>query len=312
MVMKTKVREEYQEELNWDFLEETEKSINIYDELDWDFLDVEDDDLNSELFRDVPTVDFKKRTKKELRLYSILSVTIVLTLLLLAGMLYYMSVGRYMITDGDASQTNDIYVELERVDGNQVDPEVIAEVSQVLTSYFNILKNASSYSVLNTYCMSSSVFYTTEESFREAMVTSYDKNDSNARALRCFASVLSIGTVSEVLELGEDYYVYLDMRHVDESCLQEYFYTYGTDLTKYFNTKDITEQNIVRYIVEVANTYSLPTAKKEICIVMSRTPEGNIVMMDDSFVVTQSITAYNYAVAEVTKRLGNTKATEQY
>lgn len=289
-----------------------DEELNLFDESDWSFLEVQDG-CNLEYFNDIRDDDFRKRGTKDVIRYSCI-VLVVCSVFLISGVwLYNVTVGRTVLTDGDASSVADKVVKLQRVeDADKASDKDFIEISKITSSYFNILQNGTSYDVLNNFCLTSSTFYTTEKTFREKMEYSYDINDCYSRALRCFGKYFSMSKLNEVLVKDDVYYVYADMGYPDDEVLTEYFYIYASDMTKFFNVNDITEQNVVKYIVQLADTYGIPSSNVEVCIKMCKTDSGDFVIMDDSFVTNQCTTSYTYATSQVIKILGGTKATNQY
>lgn len=301
--MKVKTREE---------LLELDEELNLFDESDWNFLEVQEGS-SLEYFNDIRDDDFRKRDRKDILRYTLATLSVCCIFLVCGVWLYNVTVGRHVLTDEDASSTNDRIVTLKRVeDATKAEDSDYIEISKVITSYFNILQNGSSYEVLNNFCLTSSTFYDTERLYREKMEYSYDSNDCYSRALRCFGKYFSISKINEVLYKDGTYYVYASLNYPDNEVLTEYFYIYANDMTKFFTSNEITEQNIVRYIIQLADTYGIPTSSTEICIEMYKDDSKGFVFMDDSFVTNQCTTSYNYAVSQAIKILGVSKANTQY
>lgn len=292
-------------------LEELDEELNLFDENDWDFLEVQGGE-SLEYFNDIRDTDFKKRSKSDALKYAFITI-FCCSLLLGSGVwLYDVTVGRKILSEGDASSVNDKVVKLKRVeDGVSVDNDTYAEISKVISSYFNILNNESSYELLNNFCLTSSTFYETEKVYRDKMKYTYDSNDCYARALKCFGSYFSVSKINEILYKDDTYYVYADLSYPDNEVLAEYFYIYANDMTKFFTSNEITEQNIIKYILELSDNYDIPTSSTEICIEFYKNGD-DFVFMDDSFVTSQCTSSYNYAVSQVVKILGVSKAGTQY
>lgn len=293
-------------------LSELDEELNLFDESDWNFLNVQNGS-NLEYFNDIRDNDFRKRGINDVIRYFVVTLIVCSIFLILGVWLYNITVGRYVLTDGDANSVNDKVVALQRVkDAEKADDSDFIEISKVTSSYFNILQVGSSYDVLNNFCLTSSTFYSTEKAYREKMEYSYDTNDCYSRALRCFGKYFSLSKINEVLVKDDIYYVYASMGYPDDDVLTEYFYIYSNDMTKFFNVNSITEQNVVKYIIQLADTYGIPSSTEEVCIKMCKTDSGEFVIMDDSLVTNQCTTSYNYAISQVIKILGGTKATNQH
>lgn len=293
-------------------LSELDEELNLFDESDWNFLNVQSGS-NLEYFNDIRDDDFRKRGINDVIRYFVVTLIVCSIFLILGVWLYNITVGRHVLTDGDANSVNDTVVALQRVqDAEKADDSDFIEISKVTSSYFNILQVGSSYDVLNNFCLTSSTFYSTEKAYREKMEYSYDTNDCYSRALRCFGKYFSLSKINEVLVKDDTYYVYANMGYPDDDVLTEYFYIYANDMTKFFNVNSITEQNVVKYIIQLADTYGIPSSTEEVCIKMCKTDSGEFVIMDDSLVTNQCTTSYNYAISQVIKILGGTKATNQH
>lgn len=293
-------------------LYELDEELNLFDESDWNFLNVHSGS-NLEYFNDIRDEDFRKRGINDVIRYFVVTLIVCSIFLVLGVWLYNITVGRHVLTDGDANSVNDTVVALQRVqDAEKADDSDFIEISKVISSYFNILQVGSSYEVLNNFCLTSSTFYSTEKAYREKMTHSYDTNDCYSRALRCFGKYFSLSKLNEVLVKDDIYYVYANMGYPDDDVLTEYFYIYANDMTKFFNVNSIKEQNVVKYIIQLADTYGIPSSTDEVCIKMCKTDSGEFVIMDDSLVTNQCTTSYNYAISQVIKILGGTKATNQH
>lgn len=291
---------------------ELDEELNLFDETDWNFLNAQDG-CSLEYFNDIRDYDFRKRGKGDAIRYCLITLTVCCIFLICGVWLYNITVGRYVLTDGDASSVVDMVVKLERVEGAvKASDEDFIEISKITSSYFNILKNESSYDVLNNFCLTSSTFYETEKLYREKMDYSYDKNDCYSRALRCFGRYFSISKINEVLFKDDTYYVYANLNYPDEEVLTEYFYIYANDMTKFFNVNELTEKNVVRFIIQLADTYDIQVSSEEFCMKFCLTSSGDFVLMNDSFVTNQCTTSYNYAISQVIKILGVSKANTQY
>lgn len=288
-----------------------DEELNIFNEDAWDFLDVQNGE-SLEYFNDIQDVDFARKNLEEVLRYTFL-VLLTCTILLISGVwLYDVTVGRYILTEEDADSTNDVIVKLKRVDGGeQASNSDYIEISKVMSSYFSILQHKNSYNVLNNFCLLQSNFYETEKLYRDKMKYAYDSNDCYSRALRCFGSYFSVSKINEILYKDDVYYVYLDLNCPDNDALTEYFYIYGADLSKFFNTNDITEQNIIKCLVMLSDTYGLPTSNTEVCLEFCK-KDGEFVLMDDSSITSKCTGAYNHAISQVVKILGVSKVSIQY
>lgn len=285
------------EELN--IIDET---LDIFDESDWNFIN----ETNIEFFEKVET-DFNTRSSMETLKYSIITL---LVCLVIGGLGVY-TYKNYILGGVDKEIFKDVEVAVKRVDGGtQIGSEDFLEVSKVVAEYFQVLKS-DKYSELNKYCLVQSTFYESEKLFRDKMEYAFDKNDCYSRALKMFSKFFSVRRVKEVYIKDNTYYAYVDIDYPDNNSLSEYFYIYSADMLKYFNTNDITDSNIVRYILQLASTFGLPTATSEVCIELEKVG-GNYIIIDDSFLTTKCTGSYNYAVSQVVKQLGLNKVVEQY
>ena len=302
--MKIKTRDE---------LSELDKELNLFSEDEWDFLDTSNTaDINLEYFDDFGSEDFRKRGVIDIAKTTVTSLMVCAILMASGVWLYNITVGRHILTNGDTSSVSDIYKPLERVNGKSVSNEEYIGISKVISSYFGVLNIGSNYDLLNSFCSDSSNFYDTEKHHRSEMKFAYDINDCYARVLRCFGKYISMSKIVDIRIKNNKYYVYTSINYPDNTSLTEYFYVYSNDMTKFFNTNEITQQNIIRYIVQLADTYGLPTSSSEICIEVKRTSSNEYKITNDSIITDQITDSYNYAVSQAIKILGGSKALTQF
>lgn len=293
-------------------LSSLDEELHLFDESDWNFLEIQSG-ANLEYFNDIVDDDFRKRGIKDFAKTVIMCLTFSILFLYLGVWFYNSVIARNVLSQDDISSTNDKSINLARVEnGSSVSDEDFIEISKLISSYFGIFRTSSSFASLNDFCLTSSTFFNTEETFRNQMSYAWDKNDCYARALRCLINYFEISKINEVIYKDDIYYVYAQLSYPDEASLTEYFYIYGNDMSKFFSVNEITEQNIVRYIIQLADTYGLPTSEKEVCFEVCKSDVGSFVILDDSFITNGCTTTYNYAVSQAVKILGANKATTQY
>lgn len=287
--------------------------LNLFEDTDWDFLNVIDG-TNLEYFDDVQDIEFRKRTTIDYVRYVLISFCAVLLFGMSCVYLYNTFLSRYVVPLEEVNITDaKVDTSIPRIEGGiQASSDDYIGISRVVTTYFNTLKDGALYTRLNDCCSNQSVFYSTEKLYRNNMEYSFDMNDCCARILKCFGGYFKVSRINEILCKDNKYYVYANLDYPDKDSLHEYFYVYSNDLAKYFTSCDISEQNIIRYIIKLADTYGLPTSGSEVCLEFSKDSRGSYLLTSDDIVTSYCIESYNYAISEVVKVLGANKATNQY
>ena len=289
-------------------LSSLDEELFLFDDIDWSF--TLDDSEEHEYYQGINS-DFQSRSLVETIKYCIITL-VLCTSVGIGGVFVYETYFKTSIDTGShLNLLSDDELIIKRIDGGiEVSSDEFIGISKVISGYFGVLKT-DVYSNLNKYCLKSSTFYETESMYREKMEYSFDKNDCYSRALRCFSEYFSVKRVKEILYKDDVYYAYVEINFPDNNSLLEYFYTYSVDMTKYFNSNDITDSNIVRYILQLSDTFGLPTSSTEVCIELSKV-DNNYLLVDDSFLTSNCTSGYNYAVSQVVRLLGVNKAVNQY
>ena len=282
------------------------EDLDLFDESNWDFFDVATGDLNYEFYQDTFDLEFQKTQIGDYLkiLYAFLGVVIF-------GVVFIL--GTMFINDYDTSDNyNDTLklasveekeVKLKRVEGEYLDAKVIIPVSKIFSNYFGVLRQKEDFSYLDNYCLNSSAFGDLYESYTSKVEYSYDTNDCYARIFKEVASSCGIEQINDIVLKDGIYYCYMDLNVPSSDDIHEYIYNYSYNFTKYFQTAEVNEANIVKYLLQLTEISKLPTTSKEFCIQVVN-DNGVWKIKDDSFLSTQCRTVYSAAIDNIANILG--------
>ena len=282
--------------------------LNLFEEDNWDFMAVLDNhDTNYEYFNDIRDTDFDKKSSS-VTLKSLAPMICVAAFLLVAGFVTMKAVGVFDSNEDYQSVANTVTVKdsvsLQRVEGKQADSSELIDISKVLQTYFDVLRSESDYTQLNDYCKNSSTFSSTYYTCTDKVVSLYDNNDCYARALREFGSFCSVGKVNEVIVKDNIYYCYVNLNIPSSNDIYEYIYLYSYNMTKFFNMNDLTEANMVKYLLETTAENPISCTQTEYCLKFVKTQDGSFKIVDDSSITSICTDAYTNAISQMSSILG--------
>lgn len=287
-------------------------SIDIFQESDWKFLSVVNtDNVNSQYFNDMRDTDFDK-SKLSIN-FTVIYFTVCISIVLITCItILIRSSGVFNNKDYDSvrsigsdSSGNKVYET-----GNDVSSDELIECSKVLTSYVDCLRDGKDYNVLNSYCASGSNFFKVYNEFKNGIKNSYDENDCYSRALKLFGSYCNISRVNKVVEKDGVYYCYVDLILPSSEDMSEFIYMFSYDMTKFFNCNPVTQSNIIKFLLDSAETTSVPCNSREYCITLTKNDNNKLVIIDDSQFTVSCTNAYTGAISQMTVTLKGNLSTK--
>ena len=87
------------------------------------------------------------------------------------------------------------------------------------------------------------------------------------------------------------------------SDVNSYIRLYSYNILKYFNTKDINEKNIVKFILDISEDSPIPSSSNEYCIKFTKSTTGDIKLYDDSEITKICISLYTESMISTTNIL---------
>lgn len=289
-------------------IQSIDDDLHLFDEAQWDFMSVVDSqDVNYEYFNDIRDTDFDKRAKVRLKASSIPILFSCLALVICVGIgikLYSIleldsDYKRLMNAQSVAQPNNALYIEGES--GTSKD---IIEISSVLNKYFNCLRASSDYKDLDNCCVDSSSFANTYYSAVDKVKEVYDTNDCYARALRAIGSSCSLNKVNGVVIKDNVYYCYASVNTPVTSDISEYIYMYAYNFTKKFNNQSVSEAELIKYLLELFKSYSIPCTSSEVCFKFEKNGD-KYYLVDDSYINELCKEDYFTAVNHLSSILGS-------
>jgi len=194
-------------------------------------------------------------------------------------------------------------VKLEYIDGTESSTEVMIIASQLLSTYTGILKAGYGYNNLTGMCSRSSKFADTYSNYTGNIEYSYDTYDCYARMFREFGMLCSINKINKVVEKDGVIYCYVSLNLPSKTDIQEYINLYKYNFTKHFTSNDISEEEVVKYLLELTRTSTIPCTSKEYCVEMEY--RDNILRIrDDSLFADSCTDAYQMAISHILSLLG--------
>ena len=290
-------------------VDDLDAELHIFDEANWDFFDVSQDDRNYEYFNDIRDTDFDRRGILDVVRQALPAVMV--SFFMLICFVVYVSVSgvfdkrEYNEVLGLKSQ-NDALM-LTYVDGEAGTSEDIIVLSELLKLYFDTIRAENCYDALYEYCYSTSTFADSYKSFTEKIVSSYDTNDCYARALREFGGFCTVNKIDRVIIRDDGtYYCYVYLNMPSPADMYEYVYLYSYNMTKYFGSNELSEANMLRFLIETTQQNPVPCISREYCLKFKRDMSGDLKLIDDSQVTSTCIESYTNAVSQMTKILKGT------
>lgn len=277
-----------------------DEDLHLFDDEHWDFLAVVDEQAeNYEYFDDIRDTDFRKRS------YSFSWLIPVLLVFLCAFSVYiYISLS----DKGDVDAIKNISSvasgtgSVDRVNGVPADSKVLIEVSKQLQLYAGVLQQSSDYADLNSVVKDGSSVAEEYDTYKSSMETMYDINDCYARFIKNIGSAVRVNRINEILVKDGVYYVYCDVSLPEIQDIREYVYLYDYNLTKEFTHKEITEENVGRYLADLMNTNRISSTSCERCFEFEES-NGVFKLRSDSWLSDHIGNCYSEAISMVTQML---------
>lgn len=289
-----------------------DEELNLFDEVDWDFLNVSETAENYEYYNDIRDLDFEEESalgifKNELVPLIILGIITILSIILSLGVLgvfkksqSYESILSMESSEKAGSNT------MNYVDGNECSNSDMVAISKTLSNYCGILKTKSNYNDLNSIC-SESTFASSYKGYTDSIKESYDINDCYARGFSQFGSFISVNKIDRVIEKDGTYYCYVYLNVPTSENIFQYVYMHQYDIAKYFTNRSISEDNIIRYLIDTTEQSAITTTSVGYCIEFEKQGES-LVLKDDKVFTDDTINSFKEATSQVTSVIkGNMK-----
>lgn len=264
------------------------------DDDSWNFMDVLDvQSTNYEYYNDIRDIDFDKRKSGSGN--DLFAIVALIAILVLGAVVMLQVTGVIGKDDGYkevlAMQSVNQDVNMSYVDGEEADSSELLEASNMLAAYFQLLATEQELAGLENFCKGSSSFFDTYNSNTEKVVTLYDSSDCYARALSRFASFCKCTEIVKLLKDNDTYYCYFKFSFPNTSDVQSFVHSNSYYLTKYFQGKELTEENIMRCFLEMTSSNGIGYHTEEYCVKMLY-EDGNFRLVNDSFMVDICSNAY--------------------
>lgn len=293
-----------------------EDDLDLFNEADWNFIDIPTDYSNAEYFNDVRDTQFDKTTGKEdLKQFAIMTgyvFVLVVVLMIAISKLTMFNNEDYDRVSNIKSVADTSSQGIERVEGNTVDDSDLASISTTLSEYFCVLSQSSGYNSLYKYCLTTSAFADTYNSRVNAIQTSYDTNDCYARMLKLFGSYCNNGKINDVVEKDGIYYVYVNLALPTDTDTTTWVYSQSYNLTKHFNSNAVTEENLLKYLLDSMSMNKYNCSTNEYCLEFTKDDNGNLLLTDDTVISDACIQAYSDLIEETKQTVGGDIQNIQY
>lgn len=282
--------------------------LKLFDDDTWDFFGgvIDTKEENYEYFNDIRDTSFDKKSGSKLKTFVCCSLIAFSFIALSLAALHYSGV----LNRKDYNAVSDMKSSNEGVMTNYISGDIasnddLIEISDVLSSYFRVLKAENSYDDLYDYCNLTSTFADTYSSFTSKIKTSYDLNDCYARSLREFGGMCSLVDITKVIVKDDIYYCYAEVSIPSSSEIYEYVYQNQYNMIKHFKSTQLSEENMIKYLLSATNVARIPTSNQEILIKMKCSSNG-FKIVDDSCITSSCIDAYTETINQMTRVLNNT------
>lgn len=282
--------------------------LGLMDDSDWVFVDVLNTQMkNAEYFNDVRDDDFLKQ-KSGVAVVSGLFPVLAMAAVLVMSFLLFLSYR--MRDDSDfrvLAGTKSVMEasEADRVDGEEAGSDMVLQADAALSAYFGGLKSED-YSALYSQCLRTSAFADAYYAATNKVAALYDDSDCYARMLRTLSGFCSTGRILSLIERDGSYYCYVEFTYPNALDVQEYLNLYSYNMTKYFSQHDVTEQEFIRFMVDITSSSAMRCHTEEYCIVMAESG-GSLKLVGDAFMLELCDKAYQSFVTQMSNMLsGNT------
>ena len=288
-----------------------DEELNLFEESEWDFMRVVDtQEENFEFFDDIPDIDYDERRAK---IRTIVPFVGIAALIIFSGVWLVNTLSSRVDLEYERLQQSLMGAQtISYVEGDEVSSEDFISINQMLASYFNTLQSKSGYDNLNELCMTDSTFATDYQNSIDKMTETWDVYDCNARAMSEFGTYVKLNKIDKAVLKDNTYYVYCNVTVPSKDDIYQYIHLYSYNLTKYFNSNEVNQQNVARFLIDTMETNPLPTASQTLCIEVVKSADGGFKIVDDSEITSICDTAYNYAISQITKILGNNLSDESF
>lgn len=288
-----------------------DEELNLFEESEWDFMRVVDtQEENFEFFDDIPDIDYDERRAK---IRTIVPFVGIAALIIFSGVWLVNTLSSRVDLEYERLQQSLMGAQtISYVEGDEVSSEDFISINQMLASYFNTLQSKSGYDNLNALCMTDSTFATDYQNSIDKMTETWDVYDCNARAMSEFGTYIKLNKIDKAVLKDNTYYIYCNVTVPSKDDIYQYIHLYSYNLTKYFNSNEVNQQNVARFLIDTMETNPLPTASQTLCIEVVKSADGGFKIVDDSEITSICDTAYNYAISQITKILGNNLSDESF
>lgn len=300
--MKTKTQNEFHS---------LDEELNLFEESEWDFMRVVDThEENFEFFDDIPDIDYDERRAKIMTIVPFIGIA---ALIIGSGVWLGNTISSRVDIEYEKFQESLVGGQvIDYVEGDEVAGDEFIAINQMLASYFNTLKAKEGYGALNDLCITDSMFATDYQNSIDKMTETWDIYDCNARAMSEFGSSIKLNKIDKAVFADNTYYIYCNVTVPSKDDIYQYIHLYSYNLTKYFNSNEVNQQNVARFLIDTMETNPVPTASQTICLEVMKTKDGSFKILDDSEIAGICDTAYNYAISQITKILGNNLSDESF
>ena len=280
-----------------------DEELNLFDEVDWNFYEVLDThETNFEYFDDSVDLDFTigKRISKEVGM--ILGSVALLVVLIVGGF------STIIWRDNNKELINqEVYTapKVRYIDGVEADSASLIEASNTLSRYFQILKLQGDFSSLDEYCVDKSDFAKTYSSYLSKMKENFDSADCYSRALTLFSESVELVDINKVIIKDDIYYVYANIRSPTSSNIEEYWYMMQFNVAKHFNSKNVSETDLERYLIKNINPKDIPVSDEIWCFEMIKNSDGELRIKSDDKLSDLCIESYTKILNKALKYLAS-------
>lgn len=287
-------------------IQSLDDELNLFEENEWDFMSVVDTQGNNyEYFNDIRDTDFdiKKRNPTAIVSYVALAASV------LAMMLIVTLKVTNFFNDDEWRELNNLQtiqgggVVTQVSGGEAATPEELIEVSNLLGGYIRCTQARGDYYSLDTYCVGKSEFAKKYYDSVNSVLTIYDINDCYARGLREFAGMYRINRINQVIKKDGVYYCYVTAEYPTIYDVSEYIQMNNQTFVKRFQGGyDINEASVAKFLLEVIDEKAPPSTTSDVCLKV-KSSDGDLQLVDDSFMLSMASDDYSVAVNQVLKSL---------
>lgn len=283
-----------------------DEELNLFEEDLWDFFNPQETNRdNFEFFEPTYVETF---TDPKSYVNPIYVGTFILLLIVTVA---YFGVSLRSLFDEDYVATKSVasynYKEdIIYVEGTDCSNEDVIEISQLLTAYTRVLDTGKGYNRLNDYCADKdSNFLRTYNSYCDNIKYSFDTDDCYARLMQAFGKTIDIIRIDRVIEKEGVYYCYVNMSIPTSTDIHDYIYLYSYNMTKYFTSNDVTQANVVNYLLDMLEYAKISCTNDIYCFRVIRQSNGILVLEDDTVITNLVKGTYTEAVSQMSEVLGN-------